>query len=142
VMSMSGDEFDDELQKSMQEAIADAGRRKVRCIRKTRCARNMTCEYAQIRNETANLEDLYKGSGLHDFRDCENWLARKELNTALDIIRRPNGSGSRHNLHADRDAERRKLLERIERGEGLPNSAHTPEELRNMLIASRRKKGK
>jgi len=141
-MPMTGDEFDNEIARNMQEAIADAAKPKQRCIRKLRCARKMTCEYAQERQETAELQDLYIGSGLHDFRDCENWLARRELNTGLDMPRRPAGAGSRHNSHVDRNVERKKLIEKIERGEGLPFSSHTPEELRNMLEASRRKKGK
>ncbi len=140
-MPMTGEEFNEEIEKGIQDAIREASAKKVRCIRRTRCARNMTCEYAQIRNETAELQDLFVGKA-PNLGDCENWKARRELNTGLDMPRRPAGAGSRHNSHVDRNAERKKLIEKIERGEGLPFSSHTPEELRNMLEASRRKKGK
>ena len=128
------------IQEAVEEATATTGLRKL-CVRRHRCARKMTCEHAQVRNQSSDVVDLFRGKS-PDLGDCENWKARRELNTELDIIRRPNGSGSRHNAHADREAARKELIRKIDAGEPIPFSNHTPEELKNMLDNARRKKGK
>lgn len=133
------EEFGKILQEVMSKELS-AGNQKY-CIRAKRCARNMTCEHAQTRDVTTETLDLFQGKS-PDLGDCSNWIARKELNTGLDLPRRVSGGASRHNQHADRARAQDELLRKIDRGEKLPFSSHTPEELKNMLEDSRRRRKK
>lgn len=120
----------------IEDSIRDGVGRKI-CIRAKHCVRKISCEHAQVREATAELQDLFQGKS-SDFGDCSNWKARTELNTQLDLPRR-RGGGSRHNQHANREAAVRELIRKIDAGEPLPNSPYTPEELRNMLNSKREK---
>lgn len=131
-------EFDpEELSEAISEAMS-TGARKL-CIRARRCVRAISCESAQDRGVTCDLQDLFKGKAT-DFNDCSSWTPRKELASTGDVPRRRAGSGSKHNAHADRQAAQRELLRRINAGEPIPNSPYTPAELKTQLEASLKRK--
>lgn len=132
----------DQFAKQLQEEIIGESKPRQLCMRAKRCSRNLTCEHAQVRNKAANVVDLFRGQQTNGYADCANWLARDELRTEGDIFRKKRPDGTKHNLHASREAERKELLRKIDAGEPIPFSNHTPEELKNMLDASRRKKVK
>jgi hypothetical protein len=135
------DDFDFDPQ-SMADAIGDvkSGEARKYCIRSKQCPRSMTCDYAREPTETTELADLFQGKSAN-LGDCSNWYIRPELYSSLDVPRRRNGSGSRHNSHApDRAAAHAELIRKIDAGEPIPYSPYTPEEMKNMLNAARRKK--
>lgn len=142
-MSHDPDEFDnpEDFASAVQEALGDpSGTRKL-CMRAIQCVRKLTCEHAQTRQGTVELQDLFNGRA-PDLGDCENWSPRRELNTGLDIPRRKSGGISRHNAHANRIRAQEELLRKIEAGEPLPYSTQSPEELKKMLYESRARRKK
>lgn len=111
-------EFDPEdFAETLREATSDTGAKKL-CMRAKRCSRGISCENAQTRNRTVEIQDLFQGKS-PDLGDCSNWVARRELNTGLDIIQRPKGAG-RHNTHANKRQAYTELLLRAKSGGPIP----------------------
>lgn len=69
-----------------EEVPHTRGLRKI-CTDHKRCGMGLTCEHAQVRNESAELLPLWVPDGA-DNKACANWEPRKELQSENDIYAR------------------------------------------------------
>lgn len=86
--------FDDDEgpEKPLNEKGKFGGIRKM-CTDHKRCGLGLTCEHAQVRNESCELQSLWAPTG-NDLSGCGNWMPRKELCSENDIFR---GKSRKHN---------------------------------------------
>lgn len=75
------------------DKLRTSGVRKM-CTDAKRCGMGLTCEHAQVRNESCELVPLWVPDGA-DMKACKNWDPRKELCSENDIFR--NKKRHKHN---------------------------------------------